>query len=73
MRARVLAALAASPHSGLSAEIRTLRASELGGVREAFLTNVRWGIRSIGVLDGRPLGSDDYAQRLRRLIDAANI
>lgn len=73
MRARVLEALAAMPHSGLSAEIRTLPVIELGGVREAFLTNVRWGIRSIGVLDGRSLPSDDYAQRLRRLIDALNV
>ncbi|HTT04949.1 MAG TPA: aminodeoxychorismate lyase [Steroidobacteraceae bacterium] len=73
MRARVLAALAASPHSGLAAEIRTLRAPELAGVREAFVTNVRWGIRSISLLDGRRLASDDYAQRLRRLIDAANV
>ena len=73
MRARVLAALSASPHSGLSAEIRTLGARELAGVREAFVTNVRWGIRSIALLDGRRLPSDDYAQRLRRLIDAANV
>ena len=73
MRARLLEALAATPESGLSAEIRTLPMLELAGVREAFLTNVRWGIRSIGVLDGRSLPSDDYAQRLRRLIDAVNV
>jgi 4-amino-4-deoxychorismate lyase len=73
MRARVLAALAAAPPGGLSAEIRTLAAGEMGRVHEAFVTNVRWGIRSIGVLDGRSLPSDDCAQRLRRLIDAANV
>ncbi|HEX4049283.1 MAG TPA: aminodeoxychorismate lyase [Steroidobacteraceae bacterium] len=73
MRARVLDALAARAHRDLSAEIRTLAAGELGRVGEAFLTNVRWGIRSIGVLDGRNLPSDDYAQRLRRLIDALDV
>lgn len=71
MRARVLETLAAQPHGGLSVQIRTLPASELGRVREVFVTNVRWGIRSIAVLDGRSLPSDDCAQRLRRLIDAA--
>lgn len=51
--------------------VRRVMPGELAQVREAFLTNVRWGIRSVGSLDGRALGSDDYAQQLRRQIDAA--
>jgi 4-amino-4-deoxychorismate lyase len=51
--------------------VRRVMPAELALVREAFVTNVRWGIRSIGSLDGRPLGSDDYAQQLRRWMDAA--
>jgi 4-amino-4-deoxychorismate lyase len=51
--------------------VRRIRPLQLATVREAFLTNVRWGIRSIGSLDGRTLPSDDYAQQLRRQIDAA--
>ncbi len=51
--------------------VRRVMPSELPGVREAFVTNVRWGIRSIGSLDGRALASDDYAQQLRRQMDAA--
>ena len=77
MRARVLEALAAAAPAGMAADmaaaIRTLPLGELARVREAFVTNVRWGIRSIGELDGRALPSDDWAQRLRRLIDAADV
>jgi hypothetical protein len=40
-------------------------------VREAFLSNVRWGVRSVQVLAGRALQSDAHAQQLRGLIDAA--
>src|SRR5450631_1492935 len=39
--------------------------------REAFVTNVRWGVQSIAVLEGRPLSCQSHAQALRRVIDAA--
>ncbi len=85
MRQRVLQAISASQHGGTPREgaqqtpidvptgvtVRHVTLAELTRVREAFVTNVRWGIRSIGSLDGRALASDDYAQQLRRLIDAA--
>lgn len=53
-----------------SATVRRVMPAELTQVREAFVTNVRWGIRSIGSLDGRVMASDDYAQQLRRQMDA---
>ncbi len=71
MRSVVLDAAGSAAQAGLSVAVRPVRVAELDGVREAFVTNVRWGIRSIGVLDGRRLPSDDCAQQLRRLIDAA--
>ncbi|HLK71117.1 MAG TPA: aminodeoxychorismate lyase [Steroidobacteraceae bacterium] len=73
MRGLILERLQAQPMPGLRIDIRTLCAGELAGIREAFLTNVRWGIRSIAALDGRPLPSDDCAQRLRRGLDAAHV
>ena len=57
--------------NGLSPKVRRVEPAELGWVREAFVTNVRWGLRSVALLDGRALPSDDYAQQLRRVIDAA--
>jgi 4-amino-4-deoxychorismate lyase len=72
MRGLVLDRLAVAPQRELRVQLRALRAAELAQVREAFVTNVRWGIRPIGELDGRSLRSDDYAQQVRRLIDAAS-
>ena len=71
MRALVLDAAGALPAAAGGVQLRSVTAAGLPGVHEAFMTNVRWGIRSIGVLDGRTLSSDDYAGKLRRLIDAA--
>ena len=81
MRRRVLQAAGAlrhpegsavgDPRAPMGVTVRRVMATELAGVREAFVTNVRWGIRSIGSLDGRALAGDDYAQQLRRRIDAA--
>jgi 4-amino-4-deoxychorismate lyase len=34
-------------------------------VREVFVTNVRWGVQSVRLLDGRALPSDAHAQQLR--------
>lgn len=45
--------------------IRPVIPAELARVREVFVTNVRWGIRSVGWLDGRALDGDDVATRLR--------
>lgn len=50
--------------------IRPVSADELAGVSEAFVTNVRWGIRSIARLDGRELAGEDRARRLRTVLDA---
>ena len=72
MRGLALDLLAIPPQRSLRVQLRTLRAAELAQVREAFVTNVRWGIRPIGELDGRALPSDDCAQQVRRLIDAAS-
>lgn len=72
MRGLILEHLGAAAQQSAAAAVRPAAAQVLGQVREAFMTNVRWGIRSIGVLDGRPLPSDDWAQRLRRSIDAAH-
>jgi 4-amino-4-deoxychorismate lyase len=57
---------------GLPLRVRPVAPAELGGVREAFMTNIRWGVRPVALLDGRALPSDDYAQQLRRLIDVGD-
>jgi 4-amino-4-deoxychorismate lyase len=58
---------------GVPVIVRPVAADELPGVREAFLTNVRWGLRSVSVLDGRALHHDDYARQLRGLIDGGEL
>lgn len=63
--------LEAGPRAGIAVRVRAIAADELTRVREAFVTNVRWEIRSITELDGRPLRSQDCARRLRELLDAA--
>jgi hypothetical protein len=52
-------------------QVRCVEVGELARVREAFVTNVRWGVQSIAVLEGRPLSCQTRAQALRRVIDAA--
>jgi 4-amino-4-deoxychorismate lyase len=51
--------------------VRAVAPSELATVREVFVTNVRWGVQSVRVLEGRVLPGDAHAQQLRGLIDAA--
>jgi 4-amino-4-deoxychorismate lyase len=68
---RRLVLQAAGRHGG-GVCVRLVEPSELATVREAFLTNVRWGLQSVRVLQGRTLPSDAYAQQLRGLIDAAH-
>ena len=50
--------------------VRAVAPSELATVREVFMTNVRWGVQSVRVLDGRVLPDDAHARQLRGLIDA---
>jgi 4-amino-4-deoxychorismate lyase len=67
---RELVCAVAARH-GQPVRIRRIDAAELEVVREAFLTNVRWGVRSISELAGRTLESRALAQRARGWIDAA--
>ncbi len=64
--------LQAAARQGTGVRVRSVAPAELATVREAFLTNVRWGVQSARVLEGRTLQSDVYAQQLRGLIDAAH-
>lgn len=52
--------------------IRPVDLGELDRVQEAFLTNVRWGVRSIGELAGRALSGNEYARQVLRWIDEAD-
>jgi 4-amino-4-deoxychorismate lyase len=52
--------------------VRAVALSELATVREAFVTNVRWGVQSARMLDGRVLPSDAHARQLCNLIDATH-
>jgi 4-amino-4-deoxychorismate lyase len=63
--------LEAGATHGQPVAVRPVAASELAGVREAFVTNVRWGVQSVRLLDGRALAGDAHARRLRAVIDAA--
>jgi 4-amino-4-deoxychorismate lyase len=67
MRSLVCEAAAAC---GLRVVVRPVERAELSAAREAFLTNVRWGLQSISVLEGRSLPSATHAQSLRRTLDA---
>jgi 4-amino-4-deoxychorismate lyase len=63
--------LEAAVRQGNRVCVRPVAPGELASVREVFLTNVRWGVQSVQVLDGRPIASDAHARQLRALIDAA--
>jgi 4-amino-4-deoxychorismate lyase len=67
---RELVCAAAGRH-GRPVRIRRIEAAELGLAREAFLTNVRWGVRSISELGGRALEQRTHAQLARGWINAA--
>jgi 4-amino-4-deoxychorismate lyase len=67
---RELVCAAAARH-GSPVRIRRIEAAELRLAHEAFLTNVRWGVRSISELDGRALEQRAHAQVARGWIDAA--
>src|SRR3984885_7658357 len=68
MRRLVLEAGAAL---GQPVSVRPVAASELLAAHEVFVTNVRWGVQSVRLLDGRALAGDAHARRLRTVIDAA--
>jgi 4-amino-4-deoxychorismate lyase len=64
--------LEAATRQGLQVRVRPVAAAELAAVREVFVTNVRWGLQSVLLLQGRQLASDAHARQLRGLIDAAH-
>jgi 4-amino-4-deoxychorismate lyase len=66
---RVVCAAAAG--GGAPVQVREVVVGELTSVREAFVTNVRWGLQSITELQGRPLPCQEHALALRREIDAS--
>lgn len=68
MRERVCAAAA---RAGRPVRVRTVAAQELAGVQEAFLTNVRWEVQSIGWLEGRALSQRSGAESVRGWLDAS--
>lgn len=57
--------------AGLPVRVRAIDSSELDGIQEAFLTNVRWGVQPIGWLDGRALSRRHWARRVRGWLDAS--
>jgi 4-amino-4-deoxychorismate lyase len=59
----------AATTAGITVQVRRVDPAELPRVHEAFVTNVRWGLRSITVLEGTVLSSHNHAQALRRIID----
>ena len=61
---------AAAARHGTPVRVRRIEAAELKLAREAFVTNVRWGVRSISELAGRTLDSRTHAQLARNWIDA---
>lgn len=60
----------AAGRHGQAVRRRRVEAGELGQVREAFMTNVRWGVRSIAWLEGRALDRRDAARAVRGWTDA---
>jgi 4-amino-4-deoxychorismate lyase len=69
MRSLVLAKAA---DCGFAVTVRPVERAELPTLREAFVTNVRWGLQPIDVLEERALTLTTQAQRLRQLINATN-
>jgi 4-amino-4-deoxychorismate lyase len=62
---------AAAARAGIPVQVRGVEVGELPRLREAFVTNVRWGVQPIAQLEGRALDARSHARELRRLIDAA--
>jgi 4-amino-4-deoxychorismate lyase len=64
--------LQAARDLGIPVKVRPVHPNELGSMREAFMTNVRWGLRSVARLGERALPVDDCARRLRAVIPELN-
>jgi 4-amino-4-deoxychorismate lyase len=67
MRSRVLATAA---ECGIAVAVRPVERAELRTLREAFVTNVRWGLQSIDVLEDRSLPVRTQAQQLCQILHA---
>lgn len=67
MRRVVLETAAAA---GMEVRECDVSVAQLVHVHEAFITNVRLGVKSVGWLEGCSLSDDRYAQLIRRHIDA---
>ncbi len=65
MRAVVLDAAA---ECGIAAQVRELARADLAAAEEIFLTNALWGIRGVGEIAGRTLGSATVTRRLKTAI-----
>ena len=63
--------LEAADTLGQAVSVRPVGLSDLARVREVFVTNVRWGLQSVRLLDGRALAGDAHARRLHTVIDAS--
>ena len=61
--------LEAAAGQGIPVGVRAVARAELAAVHEVFVTNVRWGVQSVQLLEGRALPSDALALRLRAIID----
>lgn len=57
---------------GVPVRVRRVARLELLQVREAFLTNVRWGVQPIGLLEGRALPGRQHARALQGWLDATH-
>ncbi|MGH8231227.1 MAG: aminodeoxychorismate lyase [Steroidobacteraceae bacterium] len=62
----------AAARLGMALPERAVALAELGGMRAAFVTNVRWGVQPVRQLAGRALPGDAQTQALREAIDAAH-
>ncbi len=62
--------LEAAAKLGIPVQVRGVHREELGDMREAFVTNVRWGVQSVDLMLDRALESRTQALALQRLIDA---
>jgi len=62
----------AARNLGIRVSVRHVGTDELGSLREAFMTNVRWGLRSVARLEEYTLPTDECARRLRAAITELN-
>jgi 4-amino-4-deoxychorismate lyase len=58
--------------AGIPIRVRSVSIADTAGVTEIFMTNVRLGLQSVNWFNGSPLTSEEYATRLRSLINEKN-